>query len=216
MQIISLFAVLAAAVGVFSQAPDPAINTPEGVTECLPVQLTFSGSAPPFVITVQPGGQAGAAPLVTVGTTSATSITWDVNLAAGTSCTLVIRDSEGRTNPSGTFTILPGQSTTCLTASASTAPATVGAATSSAAVVATTTSAGGAVVSTTASAAVVAPITSSSSSSSAAASVSASHSSSSTSSAAAAATSTKSGASALQQPLGIVGLLGLAGAAVLL
>ncbi|KAG8938373.1 hypothetical protein FRC00_000219 [Tulasnella sp. 408] len=71
MQLSSLFVAVVAAVGAFAQAPDPAINTPTGVQQCLPAQLTFSGTSPPFIITVVPAGQAGAAPLTTVGTTSA-------------------------------------------------------------------------------------------------------------------------------------------------
>ncbi|KAG8948046.1 hypothetical protein FRC04_010088 [Tulasnella sp. 424] len=82
MQLSSIFLAVVAAVGAFAQttasvaqttntgAPDPSINTPSGVIQCLPVQLTFSGTSPPFIVTIVPGGQAGAAPLTTVGTTS--------------------------------------------------------------------------------------------------------------------------------------------------
>ncbi|KAG8975753.1 hypothetical protein FRB90_009428, partial [Tulasnella sp. 427] len=70
-----LFATVVGAAGAFAQTttPDPSINTPTGVIQCQPVQLTFSGTSPPFIITVQPGGDAGAPPLVNVGTTSETA-----------------------------------------------------------------------------------------------------------------------------------------------
>ncbi|KAG8948045.1 hypothetical protein FRC04_010087 [Tulasnella sp. 424] len=113
MQFSSIFLAVVAAVGAFAQTTasvaqttgpaavaDPTINTPSGVQQCLPVQLTFSGTAPPFIITIVPAGQAGAAPLETVGASNGTSITWNANLPAGQNYTCVIRDSMGRTNPS--------------------------------------------------------------------------------------------------------------------
>ncbi|KIO31609.1 hypothetical protein M407DRAFT_241712 [Tulasnella calospora MUT 4182] len=111
MQLFSLFVTLAAAVGAFAQAvADPSINTPVGVMQCLPTQLTFSGTAPPFVITVVPEGQTGAAPLVTVGTTSDTALTWVANLPPNVNYTLVIRDALGRINGSAPFLIYPNTS----------------------------------------------------------------------------------------------------------
>ncbi|KAG8974110.1 hypothetical protein FRC05_007858 [Tulasnella sp. 425] len=87
MQFSSIFLAVVAAVGAFAQTTasvaqttgpaavaDPTINTPSGVQQCLPVQLTFSGTAPPFIITIVPAGQAGAAPLETVGASNGTSL----------------------------------------------------------------------------------------------------------------------------------------------
>ncbi|KAG8974113.1 hypothetical protein FRC05_007861 [Tulasnella sp. 425] len=83
MHLSSFFLAFGATVGTFAQTtastaqttasiaqttnpavPDPSINTPSGVIECLP---------PPFIITIVPGGEPGAAPLTTVGTTNQTS-----------------------------------------------------------------------------------------------------------------------------------------------
>ncbi|KIO31612.1 hypothetical protein M407DRAFT_4924 [Tulasnella calospora MUT 4182] len=127
MQVSSFFVAIVAAVGVFAQGADPSINTPSGVAQCLipaNVQLTFSGTSPPFIITVVPAGQLGAASLAKVGTTSRNAITWVANLPANTNCNLVIRDSICRINPSGKFVILPGDDS-CLnsdSAAASLAP----------------------------------------------------------------------------------------------
>ncbi|KIO31616.1 hypothetical protein M407DRAFT_241719 [Tulasnella calospora MUT 4182] len=205
MQLSSLFVAVVAAVGAFAQAPDPAINTPTGVQQCLPVQLTFSGTSPPFIITVVPAGQAGAAPLTTVGTTSANAITWNANLALG-DYTLVIRDSLGRTNPSGTFTILPGTDATCVGSSA--APASSAPAASSPAAATSAAPASSPAPATSA------PAASSPAVSSAAAATSKASTASVVSSAAASATTTHNAASHLQ-PMGIAGLVGLAGVAAL-
>ncbi|KAG8944940.1 hypothetical protein FRC03_001864 [Tulasnella sp. 419] len=89
-------------------AADPTINTPSGVVVCLPVMLTFSGTQPPFILEIHPGGQPDTPALKTFEPTSANSLTWVVDQPAGTSLTLVIRDAIGRTNPSAPFTVLPG------------------------------------------------------------------------------------------------------------
>ncbi|KAG8896062.1 hypothetical protein FRC01_012031 [Tulasnella sp. 417] len=241
MQLSSLFVAVVAAVGAFAQAPDPAINTPSGVQQCLATQLTFSGTSPPFIITVVPAGQAGAAPLTTVGTTSANAITWVANLPLG-DYTLVIRDSLGRTNPSGepsflscrrrelspvvmchvmfdvhhdrgfpshfygTFSILPGIDATCVGAAASSAPA------ASSPAAATSAPASSPAAATSAPAA-TSPAASSPAS--AAANTSKPASASVVSSASAAAATTSKNAASGLQPLGIAGLLGVAGVAAL-
>ncbi|KAG9042736.1 hypothetical protein FS837_010449 [Tulasnella sp. UAMH 9824] len=119
MHLFSLFVSFVAVVGAFAQTttttgvPDPSINTPTGVIQCQPVQLTYSGTAPPFIITVMPGGQTDVAPLVSLGPTSENAITWVANLSPNNNYTLVIRDQMGRTNPSAPFMIYPGTTTNC-------------------------------------------------------------------------------------------------------
>ncbi|KAG8904530.1 hypothetical protein FRB99_001613 [Tulasnella sp. 403] len=205
MQLKSFLVALVAAVGVFGQTTtpaDPSINTPTGVTECLPVQLTFSGTQGPWIITVQPAGQAGAAPLTTVGTAPAgtTAITWNVNLPAGTAGTLVIRDGLGRTNPSAPFTVLanPTGNVSCLGTN-TVAPASSVPASSAPASSAPASSAAG---STPASVPASTPVTTPAGASSAPA-------------ASAQTTSTRNSASSIQ-PLSLAGLLGIVGVAALL
>ncbi|KAG8911210.1 hypothetical protein FRC01_005844 [Tulasnella sp. 417] len=180
MQLSSLFIAVIAAVGALAQ--QITINTPQNALQCIPTLLTWSGGAPPFTITVVPAGQASAAPLVTVGPASGSSITWNTNLPEG-DYTLVIRDSFNLTSVSGTFQILRG-STACMNSSVSVPVASSPAASSPAA------SSSAAATSKPASASVV------------------------SSSAAAADTTSHNAASSLR-PLGIAGLLGLAGVAAL-
>ncbi|KAG8948048.1 hypothetical protein FRC04_010090 [Tulasnella sp. 424] len=145
MHLSSFFLAFGATVGTFAQTtastaqttasiaqttnpavPDPSINTPSGVIECLPVQLTFSGTKPPFIITIVPGGEPGAAPLTTVGTTNQTSLTWIANLPPNANYTAVIRDSIGRTGPSAPFVIFPASGTpTCQIATPTPTPTSV-------------------------------------------------------------------------------------------
>jgi len=195
----ALFAV-AAIAGVFAQTPDPQINTPSGVVECLPIQLTFSGSAPPFVITIEAfTGTGYSTDLTTVGTTSSTSITWTANLPPnGSGYIAVIRDGQGRLGASGAFQVAAGSST-CLTATASSVVATTPAGSSSVAGSTTPTSAG----SVPTSAAVVTNVGGSSITT---------HIPTTAPSSAAAATSTtsKSGAQSVS-PIGVAGLVGVVG-----
>ncbi|KAG8914260.1 hypothetical protein FRC01_004146 [Tulasnella sp. 417] len=113
MRLFSLVLAAAAAIGALAQdpaVPDPSINTPTGVIQCLPVQLTFSGSAPPFIISVVYAGETGAAPLLTCGTTSENVLTWNANLPTIDNYTVLIRDANGRMNGSAPFKIYPNTS----------------------------------------------------------------------------------------------------------
>ncbi|KAH8924107.1 hypothetical protein BT69DRAFT_1280885, partial [Atractiella rhizophila] len=96
------------------------INTPSSAVECQPIAISFSGGTAPYYISVIPGGQPSAAALVQFpDQTAAGSITWTVNIAAGTAITFAIRDGDGSTNYSDQLTIQEGTSDTCLTQSAS-------------------------------------------------------------------------------------------------
>jgi len=189
------FIALLAAVGVSAQgAADPSINTPTGVVQCLPVQITFSGTAPPFFVTIQPGGNANAAAIVDLGSTSSNSITWIANQPAGTSLTLVIRDSQGRTNPSAPFTVLPGSDSSCLGSTGSSSTAATGPTSTQPA-----TSAGGG----------------SSAAGGASATTTTRPAGSTTTRATAASSSTPNAAMSVQ-PVGLAGLMGLVGLAALI
>lgn len=114
MHLSSLFVSFVAAVGAFAQpVSDPFINNPMGVTQCQPVQLTWWGSRPPYTITVVPGEQFDADPLVTLGPTPLHSIIWMVNLPSNEQYNLVISDNGGSYAASIPFTIEPG-SADCL------------------------------------------------------------------------------------------------------
>ncbi|KAM0755270.1 hypothetical protein T439DRAFT_284165, partial [Meredithblackwellia eburnea MCA 4105] len=87
------------------------VNTPAAVVQCQPVAITYSGGTAPYFLSVIPGGQAGATPLVSFpssATTTAGSYTWTVNIASGTSITFQIRDNTGTLAYSAPVTIQAG------------------------------------------------------------------------------------------------------------
>ncbi|GAA5887229.1 hypothetical protein JCM6882_002456 [Rhodosporidiobolus microsporus] len=109
------FTSLAAAVAFIGSAlaqSAPTINTPTALYECQPYLVTWSGGSAPYYIRVLPGGQLSGQTLTTIGDfpTSATSSSWTVNIAAGTSITLTITDSTGVTAASAPVTVGQGDS----------------------------------------------------------------------------------------------------------
>ncbi|KAL8283948.1 hypothetical protein RQP46_005061 [Phenoliferia psychrophenolica] len=127
------------------------VNTPASATLCQPTAITYSGGTAPYYLTVLPGGMVGATPLIsfpTSATLTAGTYTWLVNIAAGTSITLQVKDSTGTPAYSSPITIgantdanlvsfLSCRSSSCLTATTPSAGgaatgATTGAATSAA------------------------------------------------------------------------------------
>ncbi|CAE6429673.1 unnamed protein product [Rhizoctonia solani] len=98
-QATSLLALVAA---VYAQAGDPSVNTPLGLVQCQPAQITWTASKTPVFLSIIPGGQAGATPLADFGQQSGNSFTWSpVNIAAGTPITVQVRDSTGAVAYSG-------------------------------------------------------------------------------------------------------------------
>jgi len=115
---------------------DLTVATPVGVTQCQPTLISWTvtaGTSGPFSASVIPGGQASAAPLENFPTTSDTSFTWTVDIPAGTSITIQVRDAAGQLHYSAPVTILAGSTTSCSSGVSSppagggtTTPATVG------------------------------------------------------------------------------------------
>ncbi|KAH8920170.1 hypothetical protein BT69DRAFT_1352608 [Atractiella rhizophila] len=128
---------------VFGQS-QPVIQTPSSLVQCQPAQLTFSAGVAPYFISVLPGGQSSATPLELLpDQATAGTYTWIVNLPAGTTVTLAIRDSNGQQNFSGQLTIQEGTSSACLgatTGTGATTGATTGTGTTGAATTSSTTS----------------------------------------------------------------------------
>lgn len=108
----------------------PLINTPTSVAQCRPVQITWTATNTPVFISILPGGQTGAPPLMDFGEQTGSSITWIANILAGTSITFQIRDSQGAIAFSSPVTVQSSPDPSCIFADASTA--TVPAATSTA------------------------------------------------------------------------------------
>ncbi|KAJ1307767.1 hypothetical protein OPQ81_001854 [Rhizoctonia solani] len=127
VKVTSLLALVAAVA-----AQSLTINTPASVVQCQPAQITWTATNTPVFVSIIPGGQPGAAALQDFGQQTGSSLTWTVNIAAGTSITFQLRDSTGAVAYSAPTTIQSSSDSSCLGAGASTAPATSGAATSGA------------------------------------------------------------------------------------
>ncbi|GAA5869815.1 hypothetical protein JCM16303_001805 [Sporobolomyces ruberrimus] len=101
------------------------IATPSTLFTCDPYLVSWMGGTAPYTIRVFPAQQLGATPLATlISGTSANTLTWTVNLAAGTPVTLAVSDSQGTTIGSAPVTIQAGTSTSCVGGTASTAAST--------------------------------------------------------------------------------------------
>jgi len=101
------------------------INTPTALFTCDPYLVAWSGGTGPYTVRVFPAGNIGTTPLATLVTgTSANTLTWTVNLAAGTGVTLAVTDATGTTIPSASVNIQAGSSTSCVGGDASTAAST--------------------------------------------------------------------------------------------
>ncbi|KAI0926073.1 hypothetical protein AcV5_008635 [Taiwanofungus camphoratus] len=134
---------------------------------------------------IEPGSSPSATPLQEYAGLTGTSFTWPTNVTQGTSVGLTLHDSNGLTAQSAAFTINPGPSNSCLSASAGGSSSTSAGSSSSA----------GASSSS-------APTSSAPASSSAASSSSASHVSSTVSGSSSHASSSASGSSSAPSPSG--------------
>ncbi|KAK7454660.1 hypothetical protein VKT23_011413 [Stygiomarasmius scandens] len=117
------------------------INTPSGVVQCQPSLLSWSDGTAPYFLSILPGGQVSATALKSFDSTNATSITWTVDIAAGTSITLQIRDSTGTVAYSDVVTIQSSSDDSCVSSSTA-ASGSTGAAVSTTANTGTGTSTG--------------------------------------------------------------------------
>ncbi|KAK4695528.1 hypothetical protein P7C70_g8536, partial [Phenoliferia sp. Uapishka_3] len=128
------------------------VLTPASITLCQPAAIGYSGGTAPYFLSVLPGGQVSAAALETFpssSTTAAGSYTWNVNLPAGTSITLALKDSTGNIAYSGSVIIAPNTETSAAAVASTTAATT----STTSAAVANTSSTSSAAAGTTTSAA---------------------------------------------------------------
>ncbi|CAA7267011.1 unnamed protein product [Cyclocybe aegerita] len=84
-----LAAVLLAATSAVAQTLT--VNTPLSVVVCQPLLITWTGGTPPYFL-----------------------LSWNVNITAGTSLGLTLRDSTGAISQSAPFTVQSGSDTSCL------------------------------------------------------------------------------------------------------
>ncbi|KAH6913039.1 hypothetical protein BKA70DRAFT_1524874 [Coprinopsis sp. MPI-PUGE-AT-0042] len=99
------------------------INTPTGVVQCPPARranhVTFGSGAAPYYVSAIPGGQVSAAALRTWDPTSASSLTWNVDIASGTSLSFIVKDSTGAQAFSDSVTVQSSSDSSCLGGSSS-------------------------------------------------------------------------------------------------
>lgn len=142
MNFITLIATLVAIVpAVLGQLT---INTPSNVVECEPTQLTWSGGQAPYYLSLVPGGQSSATPLEQLPTQNGNSYTWTVDLQAGVSFNVALKDSTGATAYSDIVTVQSGGSTSCANSSVQGGSATSAGASAGASATATATGGSGA------------------------------------------------------------------------
>jgi hypothetical protein len=90
------------------------INTPSNVVVCQPILLSWTGGTPPYFLTIHDGNNPTGPAIQDLGSQDSTSFTWTVNIAAGTSIGLAVRDSTGQSVQSASFPINSGSSTDCI------------------------------------------------------------------------------------------------------
>ncbi|KAI0360158.1 hypothetical protein OH77DRAFT_1517690 [Trametes cingulata] len=193
----------------------PRINTLMSPTQCEPVQFTWEGGVPPYYLSLVPGGQPAAQAMKQFPAQNGTSMTWTVDLPSGTSFSSSLRDSTGTQAFSDIQTVQPGPDSSCLNDSVSETTSMTMTATSASSADSSAASTNSA---TTASVPAVAQkAISTSGSASPTVSGTAVHAASSGASSTSA-TATSSNAASLHTSagaIGIAGLLGLVGAALL-
>ncbi|EGN98706.1 hypothetical protein SERLA73DRAFT_181308 [Serpula lacrymans var. lacrymans S7.3] len=122
------FTFVAALISVLPAVLGLTINTPSNVVVCEPQQFTWSGGAAPYYLSLVPGGQSMASPIKQFPTQSGTAYTWNVDLQAGTTFNIALKDSTGATAYSDIVTIQSGGSTSCVNTSVQEGSATAGSA----------------------------------------------------------------------------------------
>ncbi|KAI9304199.1 hypothetical protein BJ944DRAFT_164039, partial [Cunninghamella echinulata] len=90
------------------------IKAPTNPVECQPLLITWTGGERPYILSLHPGNEPDAPAIVNFGQQNGTSLTWNVNVKAGTSVGLTIRDSTGVTAQSAPFEINAGPDKSCL------------------------------------------------------------------------------------------------------
>ncbi|WVQ96232.1 hypothetical protein IAU59_003336 [Kwoniella sp. CBS 9459] len=101
---------------------DITVNTPASVVQCQPASLSWSGGKAPYIVAIIPGGQASAAAISTVDDAAqGTSLTWTVDVQAGTSISIKLTDADGNIQYSSPLDVQSGSSDSCLNGGGSSA-----------------------------------------------------------------------------------------------
>lgn len=97
-----------------SNESDLAVDTPCALVQCNETLLTWSGGSSPYYVFIVPGSDPDGPLLEDLGEQDGTNMTWTVNLSAGTSVILAIRDSEAVSIQSDVVQIRNSTNNCCL------------------------------------------------------------------------------------------------------
>lgn len=112
----STTSLISAALFVAGVSAQLTVNTPTNVVQCAPLQITWTGGTPPYLLSLHSGTDVNGTPLISFPSVTTTSLTWSaVNVSAGTQLDLSLRDSSGLNSQSAVFTVQPGTDSSCLT-----------------------------------------------------------------------------------------------------
>ncbi|KAM0751472.1 hypothetical protein T439DRAFT_355391 [Meredithblackwellia eburnea MCA 4105] len=111
---VSLLSLATLALGQTAATTGATINTPTSLVECQPASLTWSGGSAPYWVSIVRGNSNGKDILFQFPSTQSTSVTWIVNMTAGTNVGLGIRDKSGTLNYSDAVTVQNGTSSDCI------------------------------------------------------------------------------------------------------
>ncbi|KAK0213410.1 hypothetical protein DFS33DRAFT_1288958 [Desarmillaria ectypa] len=98
----------------FSNESDLAVDTPCTLIQCNDTLLKWSGGLSPYYVFIVPGSDPDGPILEDLGEQDGTNVTWTVNLSAGTSVILAIRDSEAVSIQSDVVQIRNSTNSICL------------------------------------------------------------------------------------------------------
>ncbi|KAL1949459.1 hypothetical protein VTO73DRAFT_8340 [Trametes versicolor] len=182
------------------------LNTPNPPTQCVPVQITWTGGTGPFFLLAQ-----CALPLIQYPNLQSSPFTWSTNITANTAIGFTITDSTGAQGQTAPVTIQSGPDSSCLNGGSASSSAAGGSSTDSTGATSTAASTGATSTGATSGAATSGTATSAGSTSSGSKSASGSSTSSST----AAAATGSNGASGSAASVGVVGVIGALAAAFL-
>ncbi|KAM5538535.1 hypothetical protein V8D89_007868 [Ganoderma adspersum] len=107
------FVVLEATLRVAAQSP-LTIYTLSSPTACEPVQFTWSGGKGPFYLSLIPAGQPSAPAMLQFPVQEGTTMTWLVDMPAGTRFSSALKDSTGAMAYSDSQTVQSGPDTSCI------------------------------------------------------------------------------------------------------
>jgi hypothetical protein len=110
--------VLFLALALTGVQADFSIDTPE-LTQCQPAHVTWDATSGPYDLIVVPESDPCGSVLVDLGDHSGTSMTWTVNIAAGTQAVFSLMDATGDEAWSGVMTVQGSNDGSCLNASPS-------------------------------------------------------------------------------------------------